>query len=114
MSKASKEPANDLIPEDEMFLAKIIQNAAARKFRSTVKTLYRGKNGRILVAPNKIGAPRGTRLCCAVGAQYLEADTNDYNYDGIPDGNDGRELLFDGNKARSGYTVGQSFRHALR
>lgn len=95
-------PANENIPKDELYLAKLIQNAASRGLKSTTGAFYRRTRSGHMAA------------CCAAGAAQLEHDTERWGeYPGITHGNDSvahETSYFDG----SGFTVGQSFRHARR
>jgi hypothetical protein len=77
-------PSNDDVPEDEITLAELIQNAAARGLTSTQTALYRDSSYADLYGPDRprrtfsLGAvaemedaPAGATCCCVLGAQAL-------------------------------------------
>lgn len=67
-------PANDDIPADELFLAKMIQNAKGRKLGWCSGAEYQDKYGERTFDPKKAVA------CCALGAIFLEKDTGQIHY----------------------------------
>lgn len=72
-------PAKDEgVPEDEMVLAQLIQNASARGLKGCKYARFKGEAGDIEYKPlpwDQVGTretpPPGTTQCCALGAQEL-------------------------------------------
>jgi hypothetical protein len=65
-------PANDDgVPDDEIAVAKLVQNAKARGLGWCKGALYRDVDGASLDFIDS-----DTVSCCAVGASYLESDTD--------------------------------------
>lgn len=69
MSKKKLETANENIPEDEMFLAMILQNVKARDIGFCENTMYRDLNYISHCSAEE------AMYACAVGAARLENDT---------------------------------------
>lgn len=95
------------VPGDEIFLAKLIQNAEYHGLKSCSFNKYSNHYG---TATDK----RHAVACCAVGAAGLEIDTEleRMNFHGLVDGNDLKHWLRYG-KAE-GEEAGWAFREALR
>lgn len=108
MTNAAKiKKANDKIPKDELFLAKLIQNAASRGMKSC--------EGAAFMTVRTTDGPR--KFCCAVGAASLELDTNtslgcESWYFWMIKGNDLDEWTSTDGDA--GESLGWAFREALR
>jgi hypothetical protein len=66
--------SNDAVPEDEMELAKLLQNAGAFGLKSCRGTLYKGgtMSGHDVTLH---GPPAEAYACCAIGASMLASDT---------------------------------------
>jgi hypothetical protein len=98
------------VPEEELFLAKIIQNAAARGLSAITGDLYADDCGRGR-GHYEEGSTAG---CCAVGAARLEYDTHGGDggsrNSGLVSGNDG---MSDAGENSNWYTVGMCFQDAL-
>ncbi len=96
--------ANDNLPEDEMFAAKIIQNAKGRGLDYSYGALYRKNN---LPRMNKTNAT----ACCAWGAMMLERDTNKEKkfLPGLVTGND-----FDNYDHGAGGIIGCVYRDVMK
>ncbi len=95
------------VPEDEMLLAKLIQNAASRGWKSTSHSSFRDSQGQGCGVLDAVA-------CCAFGASTLEPGTRDRgSTNGIVAGNDSvsTDIYFTGND--SDFTVGQCFYDAL-
>lgn len=122
--------ANDNIPEDEMVLAELIQNAAARGLHSTrgrpfgksvdlddscgvgtSEAVSRVTRGDLLESP-----PPEATCCCALGAATLGPATGLYREPGIADVYVGNDR--DDDQALSGrmryVNIGAAFEQALR
>lgn len=103
-----KTKANDEIPDDEMLLAKIIQNAAARGLKSCRSAPYRDWLGSPCDSDRAI-------MCCAIGSAALEKDTE------VPMrilcfvsyGNDNQSKWGHGTDPYDGETLGYAFVQAL-
>ena len=110
-------PSNDEIPEDELYLAKLLQNAGARGWGSTKGSYWVSTTGRKLFAlEDDEGRPladHDIRGCCAVGAAVVEADTLSPGIDEsyLVNGNDSDEWNSSVNDFCE--TVGHAFQLAL-
>lgn len=103
MSK-SLGPSNDVIPNDEMAVAMLVQNARSRGLEWCKGKLYDH-------LPYEQGA---TKECCAIGAAVLELDTANIVIDF--NGNDQDKypkLVKPVNEMSSAYMVGAGFRCAM-
>lgn len=86
MKVATYGEANDEVPDDELYTALLIQNAAARGLRSCKSAQYETKRG---LNPEKY--TRSVVKCCAIGAANLSKDTEWLSARGLSDGNDDEE-----------------------
>lgn len=108
--------SNDTIPDDELFLAELIQNAAANGLVSTRHSRYVSPDGERAYSAADIVSVYG---CCARGAAQLSPDTieKSYKYNDIETGNDfddDRLLPLSSSVDFSGVTIGCAFEQALR
>lgn len=99
------------IPEDELFLAKLIQNAKARDLRSCRFATFRDKSRRVLV-PN-LNLPFEVAYCCASGAANLAEDTRKLMQEGFVSRGD---LMIgnDGHGWTGARVIGRAFYHAAQ
>lgn len=107
-------PANDEgVPEEELLLAALIQNAGSRGLRSCRGGYFKRGNKQLI-------NEKGATTCCALGAARI-AYHGFLVPMGIPEGNDGSTV--DGHswmnpeareKMLTGYTVGAAFYQAMR
>ncbi len=99
-------PANDSIPTDEMFTAKIIQNAKARSMELAVGAFYRDRRGIPVIVSD---APGAAVQCCAFGSAMLEWDTAEsaLSFGIFTDGNDLDQLTF------PACVIGRAYRNAM-
>ena len=111
--------ANDKgVPEDEILLAKLIQNASSRGFKSTRYLLYDGNPD--YSQPYQCAPGNLTTACCVIGAAQLSHDTHEV----LPWGHRVTDAAIKGNNFEDGqdgleadpslFTVGAAFEQALR
>jgi hypothetical protein len=100
-------PANDNVPEEELFLAAIIQNAKAFGMKPTKGAFARYENGRAL----DLGLS-GAAKVCALGAHML-APTSYAQPMGVVAGNDGAEWETNDPGIVAGFAVGRAFQLAM-
>lgn len=111
MSKKKLKLANENIPEDEMFLAKILQNAKARDLSFLKGAYYKNSDGDVCF-------PQEAVYACAAGAAMLEEDTKCTGFYYITNGNDCDDYwnnntdLKDG-ETIDGETIGWAYRQAM-
>jgi uncharacterized protein YjiS (DUF1127 family) len=104
-------PANDDIPADEMFLAKIVQNAKAWGLKPGKGAHFR-RNRRAVAF---LGRPTDRQIeqstsCCAVGAAMITStDTQPFKYNYLTTGNDGKDPGCTG----PGFDIGANFQNAM-
>lgn len=107
-------PANDKdVPEDEIHLAMLIQNASSRGMHSIQGRSYNGSASRN--ADGTYEPYFGVNGCCALGAFCLEPDTraalDSFGYPNLTVGND----YLDGEGRGFNFpTIGAAFEQALR
>jgi hypothetical protein len=137
MAKYKLGKSNNKFPQykDELTLAELIQNAAARGLKSTKLTLYRDANGRALKSQHGEGyiassgggmlenPPEGTTCGCALGAMALTPklthpltvramdgnDTVDRDY--LPDDDNGLAFTYADERSMQ---IGLAYEQALR
>jgi hypothetical protein len=101
------------VPKDEVFLAKIIQNAKARGLKFTRGTFYRDAKGRDLAS----NYSEDVTHCCAAGAALLtDKETPWMVWDGLPQGNDNSVVKgswSDQAAACAGVTIGLCYRDVM-
>ena len=101
-------PSNDEVPEEELFLAAIIQNAKAFDMKPTKGANWRDANGRADPPREEVAK------VCAIGARDLfHPPWGAYGY-GVVSGNDDKNDDENDESFCTGYTVGQSFQHAMK
>lgn len=108
--------ANDDIPEDELILAKLIQNASARGLKACKYVPYTSKDGSTSYScySNYIVS------CCAMGAAYLENDSDDdiATYVFIARGNDSKqwseEKPYSYPRDKDGESLGWAYYQAMK
>lgn len=89
------------VPDDEMLLAKLIQNAKASGMKRTKGALYRTANSKV------VWEHAEARSCCAIGAALI---TKLSFPNGMWEGNDGLDC---DTPEGSGYDIGRSWYHAM-
>lgn len=105
MSKKKLKLANENIPEDEMVLAKILQNAKARDLGFSKGAYYKNSEGHICL-------PQEAVYACAVGAAMLEEDTKCTGFYYITNGND-CDYWNNNTDLKDGETIGWAYRQAM-
>jgi hypothetical protein len=98
--------SNDDVPEYEISVAKIVQNAKARGLKWTKDAYYRAKNGRNIISVD------GAVYCCAVGAAQLENDTRDITISFCSNDNPSQFRHFD--ELDNPQIIGLGYRLAMR
>lgn len=92
------------VPEDEIYLAKMLQSALSRGLEHTTGARYRDEAGR--GSDNKDSAVS----CCAVGAYALDED-NGVPYSNVACGNDNNGTVW--TLAGDGADLGHTFKVAM-
>lgn len=105
-----KNKSNDDIPEDEMLLAKLLQNVNVRGLKWTKGAFMRDAKGWNTNQHKEVVS------CCAMGAAALETDSDAdaANWQGIIAGNDREEWYEYFPTTRDGESLGAAFRVAMQ
>lgn len=98
-------PSNDDIPDVDMHLAMIVQNAKAHGLKWTKYALYRSAGNHV-----PVDNPTKAAYCCAIGAAQLENDTKDIAISAGP--NDNGVCTVE--ELRDSVALGLGFRLAMR
>jgi hypothetical protein len=108
--------SNDNIPDDELVLAKLIQNVSARKLKACKYVPYTSKDG----STSFSFLYNNTVSCCAMGAAYLENDSDDdiAAYVFIARGNDNKQWSeaepYSHPRDRDGESLGWAYYQAMK
>lgn len=122
MSKKTVRLSNDNIPEDELLLAKLLQNAGLYGLVACKGSAFKDENGWSTGTFNQ----DTSAACCALGAASLSPDTSSAvgSLDGVDTGNDANDYdtfsnvwsgtFDDDTSAIKGLNIGAAFELALR
>jgi hypothetical protein len=102
---------------DEIYLAKLIQNAKARKLVGCTGSYYQSSGDEGFKAEHSLPVEVGRKLvaCCADGAARLESDTKQSPYTmGLANGNDDPDWISGHNNCATAENIGWAFRQAMK